>query len=89
MRTPEQAVVDEIDALVDWQLTQEPSNALRKIQMTVTVEMTEQQMRDWAEDYDKPIEEVAADVRSYVLNDLLVCSRAREDYWTDVSVGPA
>lgn len=89
MRKPEQAVVDEIDALVDWQLSQGSSNALRKIQMTVTVEMTDQQMRDWAADYDKPIAEVAADVRSYVLNDLLVCSRAREDYWTDVSVGPA
>lgn len=89
MTTPEQAVVDEIDALVDWQLTQGPSNVTSKIRMAVTVEMTEQQIRDWADEYDKPIEEVAADVRSYVLNDLLVCSRAREDYWTDVNVIPA
>ncbi|WP_165618485.1 hypothetical protein [Mycobacteroides chelonae] len=56
--------------------------------MTVTVEMTEQQLRDWADEYDKPLEGVATDVRSYVHHDLLECSRAREDYWTNVSVNP-
>lgn len=60
-----------------------------KIQMAVTVEMTEQQKREWAEDYDTKPEDVAADVRSYVHHDLLAVSRAREDYWTNVSVSPA
>lgn len=60
-----------------------------KIEMTVTVEMTERQMREWAEDNEVELSAVPGDVRSYILHNLLVVSRAREDYWTDVSLGPA
>lgn len=57
-----------------------------KIEMTVTVEMTDQQRREWAQDYDVAVDDVASDIRPYVHYDLLSCSRAREDYWTSVSV---
>lgn len=59
-----------------------------KIEMTVTVAMTEQQMREWAEDNDVDLAAVPGNVRSYILHNLLVVSRAREDYWTDVDVRP-
>lgn len=60
-----------------------------KIQMVVTVEMTEQQVRDYAADYGVAPENVPADVRSYVQNNLRAVSSASEDYWASVSVGPA
>ncbi len=59
-----------------------------KIQMTVTVEMTDQQLREWAAEYDVTPENVPDDVRSYVQHNLLEVSSAREEYWTTVSVGP-
>lgn len=57
-----------------------------KIEMTVTVEMTDHQIREWSKDNDVPVSEVVGDIRSYVHHNLLASSKAREDYWTNVNV---
>lgn len=59
---------------------------MAKIEMTVTVEMTEEQFREWADDNDVELADVPDDVRSYVHHNLLECSRAREDYWSGIAV---
>lgn len=62
------------------------ANNTVNIEMAVTVAMTDQQLQQWARDNGVAIENVPADVRSYILHNLLATSRAREDYWSEVTI---